>query len=77
MAENRFPHIFIKEAPKAIDYISSKKGGGEINIPKRNRQSHGNFLKKKFKELWKQSNTEIDLRKILEKEKEKEPEMPF
>lgn len=58
MAESQFPHIFIKKAPQAIDYISPKKGGGEINIPKRNRQKHGNFLKKKFKELWKQSKKE-------------------
>ena len=51
MAEDRFSHIFIKKPPQTIDYTSPKTGGGEPNIPKRNRQKHGGFLKKKFEEL--------------------------
>lgn len=58
MAENQFPHIFIKKAPKAIDYISPKKVVREVKVPTRNRRPHGNFLKTKFKELWKQSKKE-------------------
>ena len=56
MAKNdRFPHIFIKKPKKTTNYLAKQGGGGKLNIPKRNRDQHGNFLKKEFKKLWKQS----------------------
>ena len=58
MAEERFSHIFIKRPPQAIDYTSPKISVRKTNIPNRNRQQHGNFLKRNFEKLWEQSEKE-------------------
>lgn len=64
MAENRFPHIFIKKPQEITDYTSKQSGGGKINIPERNRNQHGNFLKREFKKLWKQSEKSNENRQV-------------
>ena len=65
MAENRFPHLFIKQPNQVIKYTSPKSGGGNIKIPSRNRRRHGAFLKKKLEELWKQSKKEQQNRQAV------------
>ena len=65
MAEdNHFPHIFIKQPQKITDYTSTQRGGGKSNIPERNRNRHGSFLKGEFKKLWQKSNTDNKNRQI-------------
>ena len=44
MAKDIFPHLFIKESYKTLDYTSPKAGGGTLTLPERNRQKHGNFF---------------------------------
>lgn len=65
MADNRFTHLFIRRPTQVINYTSPKSGGGSIKIPSRNRKQHGSFLKKKFKELWKQSEKEQQNRQAI------------
>ena len=65
MADNRFTHLFIRRPTQVINYTSPKSGGGSIIIPSRNRGRHGSFLKKKFEELWKQSEKEQQNRQAV------------
>ena len=53
MAEH--PHLFIKEPSEIIDYTPPRGGGREIKIPRRNRRFHGDYLKKRFEKLRKES----------------------
>ena len=65
MAKDIFPHLFIKESHKTLGYTSPKGGGGGPNLPNRDRQQYGNFLKKKFEALWEQAKKEEDNRKAI------------
>ena len=65
MAQEHFPHIFIKNPSETTDYTSPKGGGGEIKLPDRKRRQHGTFLKKQFEALWQQVQKEEQERKAV------------
>lgn len=50
MADEFLPHIFIKDKPDEISY--SGFGFSNDQTPERDRLNHGEFLKKKFENLW-------------------------
>lgn len=65
MAQEHFPHIFIKNPPETTDYTSPKGGGGKVKLPDRNRRQHGTFLRKQFEKLWQQAKEEVKEREAV------------
>ena len=58
MPKTPHPHIFVKDAPTASNYTSTRSGGKPPRIPDRDPNKHGNFLRRRFDELWQQSKSE-------------------
>ena len=58
MPKTPLPHIFVKDAPQTNNYTSTRSGGKPPRIPERDRAEHGDFLKRRFNELWQQSKEE-------------------
>ncbi len=55
MVKQELPHIRVPFAPEESAYTSPQRGGSPPGIPRRNRSEHGEFVKGKFQELWKQA----------------------
>ena len=58
MPKKSFPHLFIAQSPEVRDYTSPRSVIVEFKLPQRNRQQHGNVLKRKFQKLWTQIEEE-------------------
>jgi hypothetical protein len=58
MAAQRLPHILITNPPDSIPFTSTSSGGGEKYIPARDRNSHGEFLREKLREAWRNAVNE-------------------
>ena len=58
MPKKNFSHLFIAQRPEVMSYTAPRSGGGKFNLPERNRQKHGRFLKTQFKKVWNQIKEE-------------------
>lgn len=52
MIRDDLPHLIIENKPQVEGYTNPSQGGGELNIPSRNRTSHGTRIKGKFEKIW-------------------------
>jgi hypothetical protein len=50
--DNVYKHIFLSGNVTTEKYKTSSKGGGQANIPVRNRVAHSAILLQKFDEIW-------------------------
>ena len=61
MSQIKYPLLFIKEGSESIDYTSAQGGGGNSNVPQRNRASHGQRLQDRMTAIWREfQNQEPD-----------------
>jgi hypothetical protein len=54
----RYKHIFLKETPEVSGFTSPPSYGARKRIPRRNRQNHSAYLKRKFNEAWQEAENE-------------------
>ena len=52
MMRKELPHIKISKPPKSIEFTTTKSPRTKPNFPPREREKHGNYIKKKFEEAW-------------------------
>lgn len=58
-------HIFIENRHETIKYTTTRTGGGELNIPVRDRHSHSSRLLSKFDSIWGVDQDEKDSRQAV------------
>ncbi len=54
MFRKDLPHIILNIAPEEQDYTSRQGRGPATNTPQRNRKDHGEFVKQRLEELWRE-----------------------
>ena len=54
----KFPNIKIPLEKESYPFTPTRGGGGERNIPPRNRYNHANYLQRQFEESWKSGEEE-------------------
>lgn len=53
MAEERFPHLFLKAPPESSGFTSVSSGGGDpADFPDRDRQGHADHLERRLEQAW-------------------------
>lgn len=63
MSENHKPHLFIKNVHTSQSFTTPQAGGGgNINLPDRQRGSHGNALLHSLSQIWEAHTQEVTLR---------------
>ena len=64
MSENSKPHLFIKNIHTSQGYTTPPSGGGgEANLPERNKSEHGNAILSSLNQIWSSYEQQIELRK--------------
>ncbi len=59
MADESLRHVFIKNTEREMDFTSKQRGGPKLKFPTQNRFEHGNTIKQKFEDAWRQAR-ELD-----------------
>lgn len=63
MSEDFKPHIFLKNVHTSQNYTTPPAGGGgNVNLPDRNRNEHGNGLLHSLSQIWERHTQEVALR---------------
>lgn len=63
MSENSKPHLFVKNVHTSQSFTTPPSGGGgTINLPDRQRNSHGNALLHSLSQIWEAHTQEVTLR---------------
>ena len=63
MSENHKPHLFIKNVHTSQSFTTPPSGGGgDANLPSRQRDSHGNALLHSLSQIWEAHTQEVTLR---------------
>lgn len=64
MSENSKPHLFVKNVHHPQSYTTPPSGGGgEVNLPDRNRITHGNDILLSFNQVWESYEQQVAYRK--------------
>lgn len=54
-----YPHIKLPGPNRELSFTTPQSGGGSNNIPQRNRESHGNYIKQCLETAWRESENEF------------------